>query len=255
MVFGVTDWSINGTSLRTRGYNIEVVDGWDQFPARRGGSIGVAHRHGSFVNPRRTSEPRIITLAVRVLPVDATTGLVSTTGPEHLQENLDIVLGLLWGSAELLISRVMPDASTREINAEVLSAVDATATPTSTRLLIVELECAYPFWHETPIIADDGNSGAFTLTNNGNAPIGDAVVTFSGISKLTHDDTGDFIEITAGAGVVVDVGARTILDGATPVDNDFLTNSPWWIEIAPGLNNFTLTGAGTVDIDYFDSWL
>ncbi len=96
-----------------------------------------------------------------------------------------------------------------------------------------------------------------TITNNGTAPVGDAVIDIvSGTDGgLVHDDTGDSITI-AGAlpsnGVRVDVGARTavrITGGADWSDN-LVVNAPWWMEFDPGANAVTAVGGSTVTVDF-----
>lgn len=250
----VTGWSLAGQSLRTPGWEILDVDGWDTYPVWEGGDVNVANMHGRVINTRRFAGPRSISIPMIILPYDPTTGAQSSAPEVHLQQNVETLLGLLYGHhSELTIVRTMPDTSTRTITGEVRQAIPITGRG-GARLLDIELECAYPFWHGAAL-SDLGNSGSFTVTNNGNAPIADAVFTFSTAATLTHDDTGDVFEILSGTNTVVDAGARTIQRASVDVDNDFkLGDSGYWIELLPGDNDFTLS-AGTVDITGYHGWL
>lgn len=251
----VTGWTAKGQSLRTPGWEIMSVDGWDTYPSWRGGEVEVAGLHGAVVNSRRFANTRSIALPMAIFPYNPSTGLQTLSVAEHLQENVDTLLGLMYGAySQLAIVRTMPDASTRTIQGEVLQAVPISGRA-GVRELSLQFECPYPFWHGAAL-SDTGNSGSFTVTNNGNAPVGDAVFTFTGVAVLTHDDTGDSFEILSGANTVVDAGARTIKRASADVDEDFkIGDTGYWIELLPGVNNFTLSGAGTVDVVGFHSWL
>jgi hypothetical protein len=252
----VTGWTVAGQSLRTPGWEIVSVDGWDEYPSWRGESVEVANRHGITVNSRRFANSRSLQIPMVVLPYNPSTGAQTLPPEEHLQENIETLLGIFYGSHSLIgITRTMPDLTVRTIQGEVVQAIPIQGGGGRVRELVLQLDCPYPFWHGAAI-SDLGNSGTFTVTNGGNAPVGDAVFTFSGIATLTHDDTGDEFSITAGANTIVDAGERTIQRASVDVDGDFeLGTTGYWIELLPGVNNFTLTGAGTVDVVGFDGWL
>lgn len=251
----VTGFTAAGQSLRTPAWEIMSVDGWDEYPAWRGDNVEVSGKHGITVNSRRFANSRSLTIPMVVFPYNLS-GAQPSSPEVHLQANVDTLLGLLYGSHSLLtIVRTMPDGTTRTIQGEVVQAIKITGGSGRVRELSLQFDCPYPFWHGAAI-SDLGNSGTFTVTNGGNAPVGDAVFTFSGIATLTHDDTGDSFEITAGANTIVDAGERTIQRASSDVDEDFeLGSSGYWIELLPGVNNFTLTGAGTVGVVGFDGWL
>lgn len=251
----ITGFTLGGQSLRTPAWEIMSVDGWDEYPAWRGEHVEVANRHGVTVNSRRFANSRSLNLPMVVLPYDLS-GSQGSTPEEHIQENVDTLMGIFYGAHNLLgITRTMPDGTTRTIQGEVVQAIPIQGGSGRVRELSIELNCPYPFWHGAAI-SDLGNSGSFTVTNNGNVAVGDALFTFSGIATLTHDDTGDSFEITAGSNTIVDAGERTIQRASVDVDADFeIGTSGYWIELLPGVNNFTLTGAGTVDIVGFDGWL
>lgn len=252
----ITGWTVAGQSLRTPGWEIMSVNGWDSYPSFRGEDVVVSNMHGKWVNNRRFANSRSLVLPMIVLPYDPSTGAQTDTPEEHLQENLDTLLGLLYSGVydSIGLVRTMPDGTTRTIKGEVVDAVDV-GGGTSFKELSLQFDCPYPFWHGAAV-SDTGNSGSFSVTNSGNAPVGDAIFTFSGIATLTHDATGDSFEIVSGSNTVVDAGERTIKRAAAHVDTDFtLGSTGYWIELAPGVNNFTLSGAGTVDVDFFDGWL
>lgn len=232
------------------------VDGWDSYPAWRGEDVVVSNMHGKWVNNRRFSNSRSLIIPMIILPYDPVTGAQTNSVGEHLQENLDTLLGLLYSGVydSIGLVRTMPDATVRTIKGEVIDAIDV-GGGTGYKELSLQFDCPYPFWHGGAV-SEPTKSGAFTVTNDGNAPVGDAVFTFSGAATLTNDATGDSFEIVSGANTIVDAGARTIKRSGSHVDEDFtLGDTGYWIELVPGVNNLTLTGAGTVDIDFFDGWL
>lgn len=252
-----TGFTVGGKSLRTPGWEITSVEGWDSYPSWRGDSVTVANRHGVWVSNRRFANSRSITIPMVVLPYDPITGAQTLDPLVHLQNNVDELLGSFYGAhSELAIVRTMPDGSTRSINGEVVQAIDVGGGP-GYRELSLQLDCAYPFWKGDTLTSDEGNSGTFSVQNDGNAPVGDAVFVFTGAAQLYHTNTGDIMGVdTASVDTTIDVGERTIVQSGSDVDKYFVLGSTgYWIELAPGNNGFILTGTGTVSVYFYDGWL
>ncbi len=198
-----TGFTLKGQSLRTPGWEITSVEGWDSYPEWRGESVTVANRHGVWVNNRRFANSRSINIPMVVLPYHPTTGAQTLDPLVHLQNNVDTLLGTFYGNhSELTLVRTMPDGTARTIYGEVVQAIEV-GGGASYRELSLQLDCPYPFW-QGAAVNDTGNSGTFTVANSGNAPVGNAVFTFSGIATLEHDDTGDELGISAGANTIVE---------------------------------------------------
>lgn len=251
----ITGFTAKGQSLRTPGWELTDVGGWDTYPSWGGENVRVANRHGVWTNTRRFANSRSLELPMVIFPYDPVTGAQTLDPNIHLQNNLDTILGLLYGDmSEVGIVRTMPDGTTRTIQGEVIDAIPVDGRA-GVKTLALRFDCAYPFWHGSAV-SDLANSGTFSVTNAGNAPVGDALFTFTGVAKLTHNDTGDSFEITAGANTEVDAGARTIQRASVDVDEDFqIGDTGYWIELIPGVNSFTLTGAGTVDVEFMNGYL
>ena len=257
---GATGWTIKGLDLRTQKFELQSTEGWDSMPSKRGGSVVVSGRHGTVINSHRFYNSRFLRLPVIIRPQGSAGG---TTPYEHLQENTDELLGALHSLNELQVVRTMPNGDTRQIAGEAIAEVPITELGGGGgiyRLAIIQVECAYPFWHDTTggLISDDGNSGSFVVTPGGTAPIGDSVWTFTAAGVLTNTGTGDTLTITAGftGSLVIDMLTREVTHngGASQGDQYVEPGQKHWIELQPGANNFTLS-AGSCDVDYYPGYL
>ncbi len=248
----VTGWDIDGTDLRTLAYDIRDTDDWDSFPASKYGVQRHPFRTGFGISDKTFYRERHLNLNMAVFPQN-TSGQVTTSPLEHMQDNIDTLLGLFHSSGLLTITRTLPDGlTTRVIEGKVLNSFQVKQLGTFLKRFTVRLDLPYPFWRQGSVKNVNG-TGALVLTNNGNAPIHNAVITFTTAGRLTVNATGDYIESSA-AGVVVDLGAWTVTQGGSPADNllsDY--NRPWFVDFQPGANSLTATG--TVSIDFYDSYL
>jgi hypothetical protein len=99
-----------------------------------------------------------------------------------------------------------------------------------------------------------------TITNGGDAPVADAIYTFSGFNgtqRLTHTPSGDYIEIVADTtvnSVVVDLLAGTVTQAGSPVPTVSELSSPRGIWLQPGSNAMSLSGSGSVAVDLYEKW-
>lgn len=243
-----TGFSIGGTDLRTKAINLRTVDGWDAFPGLRGAGLVYPYRTGEDISGRKFYQGRDINLSFEVFPRNASGG-VTTSPAEHLQDNLDTLMGLFHNSTgTVTITRTMPDATTRTAAVRVLGAAQVVqGTSALSRIVVFRCRMGHPFWR--------GASGQVTatgnLTNNGNAPIVDAIVTFGTAGTLTHSGLG--VSLTATGACIVDIGAWTVTQGGSPADNLLSYDEPWWMLFEPGVNALVITG--TVTVDYYEAWL
>lgn len=252
-----TGWDIAGTDLRRVGYNIDSVAGWDAFPGQRAASFQYGYRHGEVFDQRGFYNARLLPLRIGIVPAapDGSHDYATTSPEEYVQDNIDDVLGLLHSLGDLTVTRTMPDASVRTIQGRVINAVPVEkGVGKIGRILNVLLRCGYPFWEQTGQQSQLGQTGAFSAANDGNAPINNMVVVFNVAGTLTHDASGDWISCTE-AGVTVDVGARTVKNGAVFKDSTFDYRDAWWLQMEPGSNGFTVSGGGDIDLTWYHSWL
>ena len=250
-----TGFTLKGLDLRRVGYNISRVSGWDGLPGVRSAGAEYAFRHGVTFDQRGFYRERNLAIAMFVLPEDPAGG-VSLSAGSHIQANVDDILGACYGLGDLLLSRAMPDGTTRELDVRVTDAIPVDEGPgVFGRAIVLNLRAGYPFWRETGQQSVTGQTTAFNLVNNGNAPINNMVVTFNIAGRLTHDASGDYIEVTTN-GLVCDVGARTVKTGGGAfADNQFTRNRSYWIQAEPGSDGFTPSGGADVDVTWYHSWL
>ena len=254
----VTGWQIGAIDVRDKRFNISTIDGWDSMPSRRGSNIEVPTRHGSVTVPDKFYKERTLTLNIMVFAQDSSGDVTHTNGPRaHIRENLDILLGALYSNSLIPIQRVEPDypgagTVTWEALGEVLDVIPVLSGASLTRLMAVRFKLPNPFWRILPEVTGGGTP---SVSNGGNAPVDDMVVTLTGGTnpKLTNTTTGEFLEITDGMAnpVIIDVGARTVVQNGLDVDALLTTAPGRWMEFVPGTNSLSLTGGGSVSIDFY----
>ncbi len=239
------------TDLDTYCYEIRIKN--EAAPGFRGRNPKVAYTHGEFSSPRKFHPASNVLLETWLRYTDAAGAVTHTDGrPGHVYENFDFVKKLLTGDQDSLIrlQRTAPEHGTVHMDVELLAA----GRPTQADHIIGwPLHAPHPFW----IGAAASQQSPTTVTNNGSAPVGDAIIDIIGGTDggISHDDTGDSVTI-AGAlpsgGVRVDVGARTAvrISGGADWSDNLVVNAPWWIEFDPGANAVTAVGGSTVTVDF-----
>lgn len=228
---------------------------------RRGSNPVVEYRHGESPSPRKYVRAANLVLETALRYTDSAGAVTHADGgPGHVMENLGELKRIFGGKQGQMVrlQRTAPDQGVVYLDVELL----AEATPSQSRNIFTwPLHAPHPFWIGA---ADTGNT-APTLTVGGDAPIGDAVVKFTGTAtdaRLTLTSTGDYIEISGAlpsGGVIVDVGAGTCvrISGGADWSNNLVVKSPWWIELDVGANAATVTqasGSPTVTVDWNEQW-
>lgn len=115
------------------------------------------------------------------------------------------------------------------------------------------------------------STGTLTPTGGGAARVFDAVITFTasgtGTKTIRMQDSASGIDwtwsasVTSGQVVTIDCGAFSVLKNGANAYSAFTLNgahaSDYWCVILPGSNTFTftLTGAGTVQVAWYDQWV
>ncbi len=243
------------TAILDFAYDVRLVS--EPTSGFRGRNPKVAYQHGEFSSPRKFHPAANVLLETWLRYTDSAGAVTHTDGrPGHVAENYGSMKKLLTGAQDSLVrlERTNPEDGVIHLDFELV----AEGRPTQAQHIIGwPLKSPHAFWvgvaasQQTPT----------TITNNGTAPAGDAVVAVTGTTtapRLTHSATGDFIEIAGvlpSGGVTVDIGARTCtrITGGADFSDNLVVNSPWWMEFDPGANTVAVTqssGTPTFTVDF-----
>lgn len=258
-------FTVDGTPLATYAHALESIQGTDVLAAARSKPLEIPYQHGATVDFDTWRKPKTYPLKIWVAGTDPDGQVTDPAGEAgHIRSNLDALLEIFGKKpGPITVTRDIPDGAggtiTLTAQAHVTRQIVAGGSR-GLRILIVDLLLPHPFWHEPQVDVTGQTAASFTITPGGTAVVPDMQIDFAaGASgpRLTHDDTGAWIEIVGTVptgGVRVDCGARTVtkLADGSFYDANFLYNRdhPEWIELAPTLNNLTLS-AGTIDYHYY----
>ncbi len=257
---------IDGTDLATFAHGLEVVDGLENLPGRRLSQQPSAFVDGvypsldvpSFFGPKR------MRIRIWVSPYDADGNITHSKGmAAHLQENMEALKLLLGGQAisNHLVSWTVPTPTANRIltnNAQISVPIVTQGSSKSVRRLTITLDYPWPFFRDAT--AGEKTEGPFTgaqsFTPLGSAPLADAKLTCTVAGRMTHDQTGEFVEVSSipsGSVIIDQRPPRSITSGGADARGVFNsnTNSGALRFDANTLANLTITG--TWQIDYFDA--
>lgn len=253
---------VDGTVLATHATALEIVRGTDVLADRRPAMREVAYQHGVVPAWDDYFAAKTLPLLLWVAPNDVDGNVTHPNGqPGHMRENLDALLGIFGKKGSpIVLERDVPDpvtpsaVVTRQANVKVVRSVVVDGT--RLRRMLVELLFPYPFWHELPQVSEPAWSGTKIITPGGNAPVADPVFTFTAAGRVTHSQSGDYLEATAGTfPLVVDVGLRRVTQGGSPALNRLLVGSGRWMEWQPAVAaNLVASVANCASFTYFDAW-
>lgn len=228
-------------------------DGLFGFPGRDGSNIRVIGRVGAFRQTPKLALERLFTLGLLIRPHDAS-GLVTlpSGGCQHLEANEDEILGIIGTETAVQLEWDSAGGGTRYLDCEFTDAMTIQQDGRSKRLPLIG-RAWYPAWRSTLLVSDTV-TGTQAKTFGGKAPADDCIVEFAAAGRLTHDPTGDFVDVSgAGYPVVVDCGNRTVLQGTTPVDGRMTPKNSRWLHVLPGSISFTAS-AGSITLKHRDAW-
>ena len=137
--------------------------------------------------------------------------------------------------------------------------------------IVSEFE-AVGYWKaESQSTTSRASTGTLTPTGGGLARVFDAVITFTasgtGPKTIQMQDSASGIDWTWSASITdtqvltIDCGAFSVLNNGANAYSSLTLNgahaSDYWCVVMPGANTFTftLTGAGTVQLAWYDSWV
>lgn len=259
-------FAIDGNILSTYARALEVIDGTENIPARRIREQQAAYIDGSYpaLNTPSFFGPKTQRIRIWISPFDADGAVTHTNGPRaHLRENLQDMLRIIGGRAisSHTIDWFVPDLATTKQLQNFCRFSAPQSTRGSSRLVRrLDIIATYPWPFFRDMTAGLKTLGPFTgaqsFTPLGTAPLADGKFTCTAAGRITHDETGDFIEVTSvpATSVIVEQRPPRSVKQNTGADARDLYNSnnPWGLRFDAGvLANLTITG--TWQIDYFDS--
>jgi len=241
------------TSLLTYCSMVRIDAEWSD--GYRGSDPIGQYQHGEVSSPRKFHPGANFNVEVHLLDTNSSGTVTHADGRAgHLYENFSAIKALFAGGQDSLvrIERDAPDQGAVYLDCFQVGR----AAPIQDRLTYsFPMRAPHPFWVGA---ADTGNSPP-TLTVAGDAPIDDMVIDFTGGTDARLTRGTDYIEIVGAVpagGVRVDVGAGTCvrITGGTDYSNNLRVYSPWWMELDPGANTVSLSGGGSVSVDWYTKW-
>ncbi len=236
------------TALAAISTNVRILP--EEFAGQRARPSRQANRHGTILESRTFYDSFNF-----ILQVDLDYG--NPEDPDTVYANLSTLLKRINANTERVwVTRTAPDYGDVEIPIVVIR---GPKTSNPRHRLRIPCRALDPFWRDRAVTFSAVNpvSG---VTPAGSAPIGDAVLVFSGAATaaiLTHTDTGDTITITANTtvnAVTVDCEDRSVIQSGAPADGVMTADKPWLLELLPDqLNSFTVS-SGSVTLTARDKW-
>lgn len=165
----------------------------------------------------------------------------------HVYDNFSSLKGLLRaGAGQFDLSRVIPDVGEVHLFAESL---EAPQMGDAHFHYLWVLKAAKPFWRATSTSAITAGS----FVPGGDGVIDDMVITFGGDGSAVIDgETIAIVGSSGGGGIIVDCGARTIVQGGNYRDAWFRPSSERWLRLRGGISSsVALTNCTGV---YYPKW-
>lgn len=257
---------IDGEILATYANALEVIDGTENIPPRRIREQQAAGIDGSFPDLDSPSlfGPKVQRIRIWISPFDADGAVTFANGPRaHLRENLENIQRIIGGRAisKHTIDWYVPDvATTKQLQNFARFAAPQVVRGATRMVRRLDINATYPWPFFRDMSAGLKTLGPFTgaqsFTPLGTAPLADAKFTCTVAGKITHTQTGEFIEVTSVPAVSVIVDQRpprSVLQNTGADARDlYNSNTLGGLRFDAGvLANLTITG--TWQIDYFDS--
>lgn len=259
--------TIGGVDVSTLAVRVIDLSGLLRVPERRGENLPVPGRHGDLRVPRKRYTGRETALEFWIRGAQAD-GTVPANPRAQFYDNLR-TLGQLIGQQVVTLVHTLPDGTTRRIEAEALTAVDASRYKSGDLARIgVAFTSAAAFWEATatttigPFSLTAGSTRQLVELADTDAPIDDAIVTFGPGSNpvLTDLASGSFIAyddvIASGRSVALDTsawsgsGAGGLTYDRTKVRSDPRDGGWFTLDPAPGGPTVRLdhTGGGSAPV-------
>ena len=235
-------------------------DGLFGYPGRRGSNAAIVGQPGRFRTAPKLAEERSGRLGVLIRPQDQF-GKVTLPGGgcQHLEANQDLILGLVGAEVPQTLEWDMCDGTSRFLDVEFLSSTQIAHRVSGARELPLTFVAAYPAWQTSgaPVVSEITVGAAVDVNPGGNAPVDNAVLTFTAAGTLTNTLTGEAVTVDPGGGgpVTVDAWTGAVTQGGAPARNRVVAISHARIlHLVPAVNNpLTATGA-TVTVSHSPHW-
>lgn len=167
--------------------------------------------------------------------------------PGHIIENISMLKRLFYRSNGLVtISRTAPHIGAMELFVEL---IDQPRAGQDRHEIVWSLKSPKPMWRS--VAATNTNPVTGNLNPGGDAPVDDAVVTFTGAGSIFNTTTQTGFEVTAAC--VVDCGAGRVTVGGSPAPGLILPRNERWLHFEGGINN-ALTVVGTPAMAHHAKW-
>ena len=248
------DYKVGGISLLLYCERVRVVI--EGMAARRGQNFSIPGLEGEFSYPGKLREAMNVAIEVTLRYTDENGLITHTDGASgHVFENLAEVKRLFAASNPAVIQRTLPHQGTVMLDFEIL----AEPVLGGSHFQYVFL-CHAPgvYWRSTTAESYTGGTGNIPV--GGNAPVHDAILTFSTDGSIMTDDGLSGVEIAGlTSAVTVDCGRRTVIQSAVPAPGLILPLSNRWLYLSPDptdpANPVPVTIVGTVEVEWFPKWL
>lgn len=258
---------IDGEPLATFAKGLEVVDGLETIPGRRIRGQAGAYQDGEYpaLDTESFFEAKTQRIRIWLAPFDADGNVTHAKGGEaHLRENLETLMRILGGKAvsSHQVDWIVPTpTATRTLRAsgQIRRPLETGGSSRLVRRLPILVHYPWPFFKDitTGQLTLGPFTGAQTITPGGTAPQAGAKYTCTAAGRITHDETGDFWEVTSLPGgassvIITTEPPRSILDNTGADARAFYnSNVPYLPRFDSGTTaNLTITG--TWQIDYFE---
>lgn len=211
--------------------------------------IKVPGMEGELFIPGKLWESGDLILSTWLKYADEDDDIVHADGSAgHVYENFSELKRILrGGSGQVLLQRTAPHIGEMEILVE---SIDPPSMGDAHFHYLWTMKANKPFWRATAEVS----VAAGSHTPIGDGVIDDMIVTFGGDGKVQIGT--EYVQVlgSSGAGIEVDVGARTIKQAGVNVDKWLRVGSEKWLRLRGG-EAATLTFTGSVTgFDYFPKW-
>lgn len=211
-------------------------------PGMRGGNVPIQYKHGAREVAHLFSDQLLVPLEISFVDKAQMTSMKQ----------------LLYGGRKMVtLQKNDPSWGIVQIDGKMFQPVVATQDRFTYQF---SFTCGDPpFWRSTTL---QSLNPVPTLSVGGNAPVDDAEVVFTGgtDATLTHTDSGAVVALegaTPAGGVrcYINTGFAARVTGGTDWSEWFFQNQPFILEMdSSTVNAFTLTGGGSVVIEFRNKW-
>lgn len=246
-------WRFGGVDFSTYARLIRTVSNADDLPALRGDDLILPGVGGRFWVPK-LPDYRRLALGIWVTSSNDAGGLDGgLTVIQQSRKNLDALKAILTYRGRQSLERIMPDASTRTAQAEVVSFAEFDdGVGLESMGGIADFQLADPWFYGTPVVVTQAISAspqAVSLVHPGTAPSRRIVLDFTGPianPRVTNTTNGFYVEclvtVASGKHLLIDGAAFTALnDGVNAIGSIRHQGGYELLRIDPGTNALSVT--------------